>query len=44
MPSKNMYRGQMDKAKGSQEQGWEVGLGEAGESGGGKMKTTVLEQ
>ena len=29
----------MDKAKG----GWEVGVGEVGESGGGKMETTVFE-
>ena len=37
--SRNMYKGPMDKAK-----GWEVGVGGARESGGGKMETTVLEQ
>ena len=32
----------MDKAKGAQNQGWEVGG--AAESGGGKMEISVLEQ
>ena len=39
-----MYKGPMDKAKGEKDWGWEVGVGGAGESGGGKMETTVLEQ
>ena len=34
----------MDNAKGGQDQGWEVGMGGAQGSGGGKMKRTVLEQ
>ena len=39
-----MYKGPMNKTKGGQDQGWEVGMaGEQG-SGGGKMETTVLEQ
>ena len=33
----------MDKAKGGQDEGWEMGVG-AGESGERKMETTVLEQ
>ena len=37
-----MYEGPMDKAKGGKHGGWEVG--EAGESGGRKMETTVFEQ
>ena len=39
-----MYKGHMDKAKGGKDQGCEVGKGGAGESGGRKMETTVLEQ
>ena len=38
----NMYKGPMDKAK--QDWRWEVGVGGAGESGGGKMEATVFEQ
>ena len=34
----------MDKAKEGKDGGWEVGLGRVGESGGGKMETTVFEQ
>ena len=34
----------MNKAKGGQDQGWEVGMTGVGESGGEKMETTVLEQ
>ena len=33
----------MDKAKGELDWGWEVGVGGAGESDGGKMETTVFE-
>ena len=39
-----MYKGPMDKAKRGTEGGWEVGVGGARESGGGKMETTLLEQ
>ena len=42
--SRNMYKGPMDKAKEGKDGGWEVGLGRVGESGGGKMETTVFEQ
>ena len=42
--SRNMYKGPMDKAKEGKDGGWEVGLGGVGESGGGKMETTVFEQ
>ena len=42
--SRNMYKGHMDKAKGGQDQEWEVGMPGVGGSGGGKMETTVLEQ
>ena len=31
------------KPKKRQDRGWEVGVGRAGESGGGKMETTVFE-
>ena len=34
----------MDKTKGRQDQGWEVGMAGGGESGGGKLETTVFEQ
>ena len=34
--SRNMYKGPMDKAKGGKDEGWEVGVGMAGESGGRK--------
>ena len=34
----------MDKTKGGQEQGWEVGMAGGEGSGGEKMETTVLEQ
>ena len=34
----------MDKTKEGQDQGWGVGMAGVGESGGGKMETTVLEQ
>ena len=39
-----MYKGHMDKTKGEQDQGWEVGMADVGRSGGGEMETTVLEQ
>ena len=39
----NMYEGPMDRAKRGWDSRWEVGVGRAGESGGGKMETTVLE-
>ena len=39
-----MYKGQMDKTKEGQDQGWEVGMARVRRSGGGKMETTVLEQ
>ena len=42
--SRNMYKGHMDKAKGGKGRGWEVGMAGVGESGGGEMETTVLEQ
>ena len=42
--SRNMYKGHMDNAKGGWDWWWEVGLGLAGESSGGQMETTVLEQ
>ena len=42
--SRNMYEGHMDKAKGGQDQGQEVGMAGVGVSGGGEMETTVLEQ
>ena len=41
---RNIYRGHMDKTKKGQDQGWEVGMAGVGESRGGKMETTVLEQ
>ena len=44
--SRNMFKGPMDKARGSRiaDGGWEVGMAGAGKSGGGKMETTVFEQ
>ena len=39
-----MYKGPVDKARAGKDGGWEVGVGGVGESGGGKMETTVLEQ
>ena len=39
----NMYKGPMDKAKGGLDWEWEVEVGKAGQSGGGKMETTVFE-
>ena len=39
-----MYDRPIDKAKGGKDAGWEVGVGEAGESVVGKMETTVFEQ
>ena len=38
-----MYKGHMDKAKGGQNQGKEVGTAAVGASGEGKMEATVLE-
>ena len=34
----------MDKTKGGQDQGWEVGMMAGVGGSGGKMETTVLEQ
>ena len=34
----------MDQVKGGKDSGWEVGVGGVGQSGGGKMETTVLKQ
>ena len=34
----------MDKTKGGQDRGWEVGMAGVWGSGGRKMETTVLEQ
>ena len=39
-----MYKGPTDKAKAGKDWGWEVEVGGAGESGGRKMETAVLEQ
>ena len=39
----NMNEGPTDGAKGGWDCGWEVGIGRAGESSGGKMETTVFE-
>ena len=39
-----MNKGPMDKVNGGKDGGWVVGVGGAGESDGGKMETTVLEQ
>ena len=36
-----MNNGPMDKAKGGKDWGWEMEVGGVGESGGGKMETTV---
>ena len=38
-----MYKGPMGNAKGGEDCMWEVEVGVVGESGGGKMETTVLE-
>ena len=38
-----MYKGHMDKAKGGQDQRWELGMAGVGESDGGEMETTVPE-
>ena len=37
-------KGPMDKAKGGQDRGWEVGMAGVGGSAGGKMEITALEQ
>ena len=42
--SGNRYKGPMDKAKGRKDRGWEIRMGGSGESGGGKMETTVFKQ
>ena len=42
--SRNMYKGPIYKAKGGKVWEWEGGVGRAGESGGRKMETTLLEQ
>ena len=42
--SRNMYKGSMDKAKGRKDGDWEVGVGEAGKSGGRKMEITIFKQ
>ena len=42
--SRNMYKGPMGKAKVGYDWGWEVGVGKAGESGYGKMETTVFKK
>ena len=39
-----MCKGPMDKVKEGWDPGWEVGVDRVGESGGGKMETTILEQ
>ena len=39
-----MYEGPMGKDKGGKDGGQEVGVGGTGESGGGKMETTVFKQ
>ena len=39
-----MYKEHMDKAKGGQDGGWEVGMAGVKGSDGEKMETTVLEQ
>ena len=41
---KNNYKGHMDKTKGRQNQGRDVGMAGVGGRGGGKRQTTVLEQ
>ena len=40
----NIYKRHMDKTKGRQDQGCEVGMAGVWGSDGGKMDTTVLEQ
>ena len=42
--SRNMKKGHMDKAKGGQDRGWEVGTAGVVGSDGEKMETTVLEE
>ena len=42
--SRIMCKGHMDKARGGQDGGEEVGMAEVGVSGRGKMETIVLEQ
>ena len=44
MVVKNMYKGHRDKAKGGQDQGWEVSMGREGGSGGRKLETILFEQ
>ena len=41
---KNNYKGHMDRIKGRLKQGRDVGMAEVGESSGGYMWTTVIEQ
>ena len=41
---RNVYKGHMDKTKGGQDKGWEVGMAGVEGSGGEQMETTVLEQ
>ena len=43
-PYRNLYKGPLDKAKIRKDGGWEVGVGGARESSGGKMETIVLKQ
>ena len=38
-----MNEGPIDGVKVEWDCGWEVGVGKAGESGGGKMETTVFK-
>ena len=40
--SGNMYKGQMDKAKGGQDRGQEVGMAGVGGNGGGKWRQLCL--
>ena len=42
--ARNMYKRPKDKDKEGKDGEWEVGVGGTGESGGGKMETTVLKQ
>ena len=44
LPSLNVYKGHMDKAKGGSDRGWEVRMAGVEGSGGGKIETTVLEK
>ena len=43
-PSRNMFKGHMDKAKGGRFEGGRQGWVGQGQHGGVKMETTVLEQ